>query len=584
MSTRTLSRTAIALTFVTVAPAAAAAQQGSHDHAHHGATAPAAKPVAKPATKPATKPAARQAAKPVARPRTSAAASSGAAQRDRGTTSGVPARGAPADSASRSSGHAGHQHTATPATPATPAMPADTGTARSVADTAGTTALIAPTAPIVVAPHHVHGASGAPATSTTPAPSRTAPAAHAMWMRELGRGWQLMGMAQVFPTMTAASARTERSLLGEAGLYATQPAAMFNVASPGSRFVLRTTLNFEELTQENGELTYGGWGEGFIDARHPHTLVHEAMLTANFWNVGGGALSLSAGKGFAPYGTDDPMGRPALKFPTNHHLSQVLERFTVNGTYLWKGWGIEAGVFGGAEPEDAYDFSNIESFGDSWSARLSRRFGDFGPFAAWELSTSFARIAEEHHGETETTQLANAAARHAQAYGFGRVYALVEASRSDPERGRGHYSVLGETQLSLGRGWKHQPYLRTEYATRPEYERQGAPGTPEFFRYEHGAHEIGATRWLINTVGYGYETSSLPLSVRPFVELQHNVVRAERGGIDPRTLYGERSFWSVSAGARIYFGGGAMRMGNYGALDPMAAAMRPGAKAAHGAH
>lgn len=469
---------------------------------------------------------------------------------------------------------------------------------------AGTIAMLATVAPATLPAQqgaHDHGAhhgaatppprpvadSGTRAGHAAAATSSSRSAAHAMWMRGLDGGWQAMGMAQVFPVMTAASTRTERSRLSEAGVYATQPAVMLDVASPGSRLVLRTTLDFEELAQENGELTYGGWGEGFIDARHPHTLLHEAMLTANLWNVGGAAISVSAGKGFAPYGTDDPMGRPALKFPTNHHLSQVLERFTANGTVLWKGWGIEGGVFGGAEPEDAYDLSNVESFGDSWAARLSRRFGDFGPFAAWELSTSFASIDEEHHGKAETTKLVNGAIRHAQAYGAGRVYALVEGSRSNPERGRGHWSVLGETQLSLGRGWKHQPYLRAEYATRPEYERQGAPGTPEFFRYEHGAHEIGATRWLITTMGYGYETSGLPVSARPFVELQHNAVREERGGIDPRTLYGARSFWSVSAGARLYFGGGPMRMGNYGALDPMTAAMRPmarGASAAQHAH
>lgn len=432
----------------------------------------------------------------------------------------------------------------------------------------------------LAAQHDGHHAPAMPA----PAAATAAPA-HDMWMRDLGAGWQAMGMAQVFPVMTAASARTERSLLSTAGLYATQPAIMLNVASPSRRLVLRTTLNFEELTQENGELTYGGWGEGFIDARHPHTLLHEAMLSLNLWNVGGGTLSLSGGKGFAPFGTDDPMARPALKFPTNHHLSQVLERFTVNGAFLWKGWGLEAGIFGGQEPEDAYDFSNIESFGDSWSARLSRRFGDPGPFATWELSASFASIDEEHHGEAETTELLNGAIRHARAHSFGRLYALVEGSRSNPEAGRGHWSALGETQLSLGRGWRHQPYARVELATRPEYERQGAPGTAGFFRYAHGAHETGATRWVVTTLGYGYETSALPVSVRPFVELQHNAVRAARGGIDPRALYGDRSFWTVSAGARLYFGGGAMRMGSYGALDPMTAAMRPSpSQAAHDHH
>src|SRR5690606_34980716 len=112
----------------------------------------------------------------------------------------------------------------------------------------------------------------------------------------------------------------------ETGLYLTQLAVMFNVESPASRVVLRSTLNLEGLTQSDGELTFGAWGEGFLDKRHPHTLVHELMLSANLWRFGGGSLSVSVGKGFAPYGTDDPMSRPVAKYPTNHHLSQILER------------------------------------------------------------------------------------------------------------------------------------------------------------------------------------------------------------------------------------------------------------------
>ena len=364
---------------------------------------------------------------------------------------------------------------------------------------------------------------------------------------------------------------------------------MVNLASPNARLVLRTTLNLEAWTQREGELTFGGWGEGFIDSRHPHTLLHEAMLTANWWDVGGGALSISAGKGFAPYGTDDPMGRPTVKFPTNHHLSQVLERWTVNAAYLRDGWSLEAGLFGGGEPTGPYDFSNIESFGDSWSARVAKRLGDgFGPAAPWELSASFAYIEEEHHGAVSTTELYNASARYAGAHDFGTAYGLVEASRSDPRAGKGHYSFLAEGQLGLGRETRHQPYARVEYATRPEYEREGAPGTPGFFRYDHDSHEIGATRWLIGTVGYGYESSRLPTSIRPYVELQHNWVSAERGDIDPRALYGDRQFWSASVGARIFLGGGPMRMGSYGTLDPMTAAMRPmpgdGAHDGHGGH
>jgi hypothetical protein len=429
--------------------------------------------------------------------------------------------------------------------------------------------------------------AGLTASDRKPVDAVTRSMPHQMWMQPLGRGWHVMGMAQVFPTVTAGTPWREETLLNTAGLYATQPAAMFNLTSPNARVVLRTTLNFEAWTQRDGELTFGGWGEGFIDSRHPHTVLHEAMLTANWWNVAGGALSISAGKGFAPYGTDDPMSRPAVKFPTNHHLSQVLERWTMNGAYLKGGWSLEAGLFGGGEPTGPYDFSNVESFGDSWSARVAKRFGvDLGPSAEWEVSASYANIEEEHHSESVMTRLYNASVRHAQPHAFGTLYALLEGSKSNPESAKGYYSILGEASLSAGRESRHQPYLRVEYATRPEFARLGPPGTPEFFRYDHDAHhEIGATRWLITTIGYGYESSGLPVSVRPYVELQQqNRVRAERGDIDPRDLFGSRDFWGLSAGARIYLGGGPMRMGSYGALDPMTTAMRPRASEPTSSH
>lgn len=390
---------------------------------------------------------------------------------------------------------------------------------------------------------------------------------HRMWMQPLGGGWNLMGMAQAFPIVSTSLNPDEGTSLDKTELYLTEPAIMFNVGSPGSRVTLRTTLNFEGLTQPDGELTFGGWGESFLDKRHPHTLLHEFMLSVNFRDVAGGALSISGGKGFAPYGTDDPMSRPAVKYPTNHHLSQILERWTVNGVYLNGGWGLEAAVFGGAEPEEPYDFSNIESFGDSWSARLTRRFGGgTGPMAEWEASASFGRVREVHEDEPETTNLYNAALRHDRMYSFGSLYGLAEGSVSRPEDGDGYFSVLGETRLDIRR---HQPYYRIEYATRPEYAREGVPGTDEFFRYDHDAHAIGSTRWLINTLGYGYELTGYPVSARPFVELQYNRASEEDGGIDPQNLFGKRDFWGLSAGFRVFLGGDPMRMGSYGVLDAM---------------
>ncbi|HSJ24267.1 MAG TPA: hypothetical protein VK929_06350 [Longimicrobiales bacterium] len=395
------------------------------------------------------------------------------------------------------------------------------------------------------------------------------PGQHEMYMRDLGGGWRLLGMAQLFPMVSTGFGSGANDAVTGTEFYLNQPVIMFNVESPGSRVTLRTTLNFEGITQADGELTFGGWGEGFIDKRHPHTLLHEAVLSANFGNVAGGAASISAGKGFAPYGTDDPMSRPVAKFPTNHHLSQILERFLVSAAWLRDGFSLEAGVFGGNEPTGPYDFSNIESFGNSFSGRVAYRFGgdDVRP---WEASASFGHVVEEHHGTDYTTRLVNAALRHEASYGFGGLYGLLEASRSMPaaDDDDGYWSVLGEAQLHRG---GHRPYARVEVATRPEYAREGAVGTDGFFRYDHDSHAIGATRWFIGTVGYGYDATRLPYSVRPFVEVQYNNVVNERGGIAAQELFGTNNFFGLTAGFRLFVGGGPMRMGAYGVLDAMTA-------------
>lgn len=387
-----------------------------------------------------------------------------------------------------------------------------------------------------------------------------------MLMAPLGGGWRLLGMAQAFSMVTWVAPRDRDSPIHDSEGYVTQPAAMVNLEGPGSRVVVRTTLNLEAVTQPEGEYTFGGWGEGFIDKRHPHTVLHEAMVSLNAWRFGGGVASLSAGKGFAPYGTDDPMSRPVAKYPTNHHLSQLLERWTVNGVWLRGPWSLEAGVFGGAEPDGPWDLGNVSSFGNSFSARLGRRFGGVGTTAPWEITASAASVAEEHDGETRRTGLYNAAVRHSWPHSFGGIYALAEASASDPDDGEGYWSLLGETQVRIGR---HRPYYRLEYATRPEYARLGAPGTPGFYRYEHDGDPIGATRWLIHSLGYEFDLSGGGVATRPYLEVQHNHASRERGEVRPEILFGTNSFWTVSAGFRLFFGGGPMRMGSYGVLDDM---------------
>ena len=395
---------------------------------------------------------------------------------------------------------------------------------------------------------------------------------HAMFERTLPGGWTISGMGQAFPIYTRGFTPGGGSPLDDDGFYLTQSAAMVNLESPERRLALRVTPNFEGLTQPDGELTFGAWGEGFIDSRHPHTVLHEAMLSVNLWGDGGTAASLSAGKGFAPFGTEDPMSRPVVKYPTNHHLSQVLERWTVNLALLRGPWGLEAGLFGGTEPEGPYDFSNISPFGDSWSVRASRRLGaeSMGGWP-WEISASFARIEETHTEagtgaeEVRATDLFNAALRYEGPLRTGRAYSLLEGSVSDPREGEGYFSVLAEGRWSVGR---HEPYVRLERATRPEYPREATTGDG-FFRYDHDADAIGATAWSIASIGYGFVLTDGSLSIRPFVEAQAFGMARERGAASADALYGATRAYGLTFGARIFLGGPPMRMGAYGVLDPM---------------
>lgn len=402
-------------------------------------------------------------------------------------------------------------------------------------------------------------------------------ASHDMWSMDLGGGWQTFGMAQVFPIVTIGAPLVDDSPLSETSWYLTQSAMMLNVEGPGQRVTLRTTLNFEGMTLEDGELTFGAWGEGFIDKRHPHTLLHEFMLSLNLWELGEGDLSLSAGRGFVPYGSDDPMSRPGLKFPTNHHLSQLPERWVVSGLYLYDGWGVETSVFGGTESRGPYDFSNINSFGDSWSARVSKRWGPgSGPFSTWEVSTSYARVAGFHHGMKETNQLWNMALRSGPNGHWGLQEAFVEASFGQQVHNNDFFSVLAELWFD----WSmHQPFVRVEYSSRPEYLRDRRAGDSGFFRYDQATDPISSTLWLTNTVAYAYESTGYPFSIRPFAEVQHFKIWQDGPFVDPISLFGSDSFWGLTIGVRVFAGGSPMRMGAYGALDPITSMNRMGSMA-----
>src|SRR5690606_8100856 len=98
--------------------------------------------------------------------------------------------------------------------------------------------------------------------------------------------------------------RAQPAALGRAVTegYLSQPMFFGSMRLAGGRLSALATLNLEGATLRRGEINPGGYGEGYIDRRHPHTYLHEAMV-----GVGGTASgvrgSLFAGKGFVPFGT-----------------------------------------------------------------------------------------------------------------------------------------------------------------------------------------------------------------------------------------------------------------------------------------
>jgi hypothetical protein len=341
-----------------------------------------------------------------------------------------------------------------------------------------------------------------------------------------------------------------------------QPVLMVRAEGP-RRLSLLATLNLEGVTIERGELTPGAWGEGFVDRRHPHTYLHELMLTADDLlgtADGGTRVSLSAGKGFAPFGTDDPMIRPSLRYPVNHHLAQILERAVAIAAVRHGPVSGEAGLFNGDEPERPGQWPRVGGrFGDSWAARLTGE-----PVPGLELQGSYAKVhSPEHRPGAGTDQ-----SKWSLSAGWdGRVAgrptsALVEWARTSEAAGFFvFHSLLAEGAWQAGRHRLHYRFERTE---RPEEQRISA------FRSLRPHLEnsiLGVTRWTIHTAGYSSpRVQHRRFYLQPLLEVSYGRVAKVGGGLfDPRQLYGRDDFWSWSVGLRLGFGSGTHRMGRYGA-------------------
>ncbi|MDQ6611007.1 MAG: hypothetical protein M3Y64_01130, partial [Gemmatimonadota bacterium] len=354
-----------------------------------------------------------------------------------------------------------------------------------------------------------------------------------------------------------------------------QPVLMTDFSWRGIAFV--SALNGEGYTLQRGELDAGIFGEGYVDRRHPHTLVHESMLMwrSEFFTRSTSPLhlnfSLAAGRGFVPFGSDDPMMRPLEKYPVNHHHSQIIERQqAVAAVQLTDGAryaAIEFARLNGDEPAGPFKGPRWSRFGDSWAARFTVQ-----PLDGLELSASRALVhsPELQQGGAFDHAQHNALARFDKPNSAGNTrYVLAEWARTDELTNQRtafqYYSALAEAAY----GW-HWARLaaRYEQTDRSEQQRLRDP-----FREPVGHVEfqiLGVTQWKVATVALeGPSTGNRLVRGAPFVE----VARAQAASrnspsvFEPALFYGKPTLWLFTIGIRLRTGTMRGRMGRYGVME-----------------
>jgi len=367
--------------------------------------------------------------------------------------------------------------------------------------------------------------------------------------------------ASALPLLTRASPAMAGEALTEA--YLARPVLSARATLGGGRLEAEGMLNLEGFTLRRGELNAGIWGEGYVDRRHPHTYLHEAVATARIFRSRRAAASVTLGRGFAPFGTDDPMARPFAKYPANHRLAQVLERLVGIAALRAGPLVLEAGLFNGDEPTAPEDLGTPERFGDSWSARAPLL-----PLPGLELQASHARLASPEHpaGSGLDQRKWSASARFESGGHEGEgEYALVEWARTE-ETAFDFDTWLAEGAVRR-RGF--EAALRFERTLRPEEERLDDPfRTP----VPHpDTHLLGTTRWRILTASLAGPTlEGAGVRARPFAEAARASVEETLGSpvFDPGAHYGASRLWSLSLGARVEVGAPHRRMGRYGVALP----------------
>ena len=377
-------------------------------------------------------------------------------------------------------------------------------------------------------------------------------------------------MAQAIPVLTHAAHTAGAADLTEA--YLAQPVLMTRASFWRGRAQLDATLNGEGLTLTRGELSTGGFGEGYVDRRHPHAYLHELVLSGT-GTLGAIGYSASAGRGFAPFGTDDPMMRPFEKYPINHHLSQILERGLVAGAIRVGPAMVESAIFGGDEPTSPSSMPHLRRFGDSWSIRATVL-----PSPGAELQASYARVeSPEQPSGFGLDQRKRSASMRMISQDGGR-YLLAEWARTaewDGDRNVeafAYETALAEGAVALG---PIGVALRLEQTQRPEEERLADP-----FRTPRPASDLaitGVTRWRVGTLALTLPSVTQgPVRGYPFLEVARlsAASSAATSVFSPAQFYGDRSPWMASIGFRVRYGPPHGRMGRYGAALANGAAIR----------
>jgi hypothetical protein len=373
---------------------------------------------------------------------------------------------------------------------------------------------------------------------------------------------QLQLGGQAIPIVTTTTAVPGGTALAEGRLV--QPVLRLQAAAWGGRLHVDALGDFEGWMMPHGQLTTGAYGEGFVDRRHPHTFVHEFVVSAPdlLGSLDGPvAITLAAGKGFVPYGTDDPMSRSPLLYPVNHHIAQVLERAVAIAAVRAGPVTVEGAVFNGDEPERPAQWPNWRRFGDSWATRVT-----FTPLVGleWQLSRGHVHSPEHRAGAGLDAEQWSTSLRWER----GFHYAFIEWARRADGGAFLFHTLLAEGAWQMGR---HRPYARLERTERPEEQR-----IDDGFRSlrPHLDNSIlGITRWSIGTLGYSLKAGTTArgrVTFQPTIEGSVARVARVTGLFDPAVFYKRSTLYTMSIGVRMDWAGGMAghRMGRYSSPAP----------------